>query len=269
MKKKINCFIDRVTILSIFCILLVITSILTNIILTKNNTKNSLKANLATINYLSIDNNFDTYNTQLAQKDILVDGNVLDMYWSLVVNKGVLTISGNVDMPNLGKSKFPWEEYKTNITQVIINSGVKSISNYAFYDFKNLKTISISNTVTTIGAYAFGNDINLNNVVLPKNVAKIGSFCFSGCSNMTSLTILAKNINIDILELNQLSSKNSINLETLKIYDNYLPKILLNKNLSFFYYTFGNPNTTVIYSYSSSNLKEYTSLCGYSFKDIS
>ncbi|MBR5686730.1 MAG: leucine-rich repeat domain-containing protein [Prevotella sp.] len=77
----------------------------------------------------------------------------------------------------------------SEITKLVIPSGVSSISPYAFQNCLGLKSITLSNGVKTIGDYAFSNCTNLTNLSLPSSVTKIGSFAFYHCLKLTSLTI--------------------------------------------------------------------------------
>ena len=57
---------------------------------------------------------------------------------------GVLTISGTGPMKNYSNynpSTAPWYLFRKNITSVVVESGVTSIGEYAFYNCTNLKTV--------------------------------------------------------------------------------------------------------------------------------
>ena len=67
-----------------------------------------------------------------------------------------LTISGSGDMWNLDdKSFYPWDSYRNEIRHVVIESGVTSISPYAFFQCTSLLTATIPSSVTSIRMYAF------------------------------------------------------------------------------------------------------------------
>lgn len=96
-----------------------------------------------------------------------------------------LIISGEGSMYN---TEAPWESYKKEIETVIINEGVISISDYAFYGC-GLTTITIPNSVTSIGMYAFEGCSGLTSVEIPDSVTSIGEGAFISCSGLTSVTI--------------------------------------------------------------------------------
>lgn len=78
--------------------------------------------------------------------------------WSLFAN-GQLNISGaiglNVNMPSYSGNKAPWRYYKDHITEVVVNEGVHTISQYAFYQHSRIRTVYIMGNITAIEAYAF------------------------------------------------------------------------------------------------------------------
>ena len=87
-------------------------------------------------------------------------GTTGDCTWTL--NGTELTISGNGEMRNYSSfgTSAPWGE---DITKVIIENGVTSIGNYAFYNCTRLTSITIPDSVTSIGDAAFYNTSYYNN----------------------------------------------------------------------------------------------------------
>lgn len=79
-----------------------------------------------------------------------------NLSWTLS-NNGALTVSGTGEMSDFTSSTMPWFSSRSKITSVIVEEGVSSVGNYAFYNCNNLKSIRISNTVTSMGEYAFAN----------------------------------------------------------------------------------------------------------------
>ena len=101
-----------------------------------------------------------------------------------------LTISGTGPMWNYGYGGTQWYELRDRITQLVIGSGVTTISQYAFAYCPKLKEITIPNTVTTIENDAFYQCTGLASVVIGSGVTTIGSSAFYVCDNLTSVTIL-------------------------------------------------------------------------------
>ena len=112
-----------------------------------------------------------------------------NLTWKLD-DKGTFTISGKGSMYDYSSSSnAPWYSSRASITNVVINDGVTSIGNYAFYWCSSLSSITIPDSVTTIGNYAFEDCSYLTNINIPDSVTSIGSYAFSGCEGLTSVNI--------------------------------------------------------------------------------
>ncbi len=116
-----------------------------------------------------------------------------DIAWTLS-NDGLLTISGSGAMKDYSMDFVNGEfitsaHWGTGMTHVVVEAGVTSIGNYAFYGCSNLTSITIPNSVTSIGNSAFCNCRCLANVAIPDGVTSIGDSAFSNCSSLTSVTI--------------------------------------------------------------------------------
>ena len=79
---------------------------------------------------------------------------------------------------------------KENLTTVVINGGT-TIRDYgdAFYNCKNLVSVTISDSVTSIGAGAFSGCENLTTIRLPCNITEISNHTFSECKSLKSIII--------------------------------------------------------------------------------
>ncbi|MDE6426812.1 MAG: leucine-rich repeat protein [Ruminococcus sp.] len=148
-----------------------------------------------------------------------------DVYYTLDEN-GLLTISGTGKMTNWTWSgNKPWEEYRQDIKNVIIEDGVTHIGNHAFFVDESLTSIKIPDSVTSIGISAFDGcdsltaiDVSENNInymsengilfdknkttlirypeckkdteyIIPDTVTIIEYRAFYDCVNLTSVTI--------------------------------------------------------------------------------
>ena len=113
------------------------------------------------------------------------------MTWELInltanSNNYILTISGTGDMDG-----YPWENYKSNITTVVIGDGVTSISDGAFSGCSSLATVSIPASVTSIGNSAFKGCTSLATVSIPASVTSISNNAFYDCTSLTTVSIPA------------------------------------------------------------------------------
>ena len=114
--------------------------------------------------------------------------------WTLDTDTGTLTISGIGEMNywNYYHSftpYAPWYSYTSFIKTVIIEYGVTTIANDAFFNCTQLKSITIPNSVTAIGNNAFYNCSSLSEIKLSDNLCHIGKNAFYG----TALYIDAEN----------------------------------------------------------------------------
>ena len=103
-----------------------------------------------------------------------------------------LTITGNGAMTDYANSNSqPWKDYRSNITSVVIESGVTHIGNNAFTDCSNLATVTFAagSQLTSIGDFAFYYCNNsLNTITIPASVTSIGSSAFSNCKSLATVT---------------------------------------------------------------------------------
>lgn len=74
-------------------------------------------------------------------------------------------------------------------TSIEIRKGTTCIVGGAFYECKNLISITIPNSVTSIGHSAFYGCSSLTSITIPNSVIGIESMAFSDCTNLASITI--------------------------------------------------------------------------------
>ena len=115
--------------------------------------------------------------------------------WNLDKN-GVLTISGKGDMYEYKWDRrkelaynTPFYKHRESIISIIINEGVTSIGEGAFYKCNKLNSIKIPNSVTSIGYRAFEGCSGLTSVTIGNSVTYIGNLAFYFCTGLTSVTI--------------------------------------------------------------------------------
>ena len=119
-------------------------------------------------------------------EDVIHSGTGDDLSWTLNETTGELIISGEgeIDM-----SFEPLRAYKSSIKAVVINNGVTSIGEYAFYGCTELTSVTIPDSVTSIGYSAFCNCTGLTNITIPNSVTHIESDAFRGCSSLISIIV--------------------------------------------------------------------------------
>ena len=114
-----------------------------------------------------------------------------DLTWTLTYD-GVLTISGTgemTDYPNF--ADVPWNAYREKILSVVMEPGVTSVGEYAFFQCINMTSVEMPEGVTSIGDNAFSACRNLTSAVIPESVTNIGFAAFMACNGLTSVTIPA------------------------------------------------------------------------------
>lgn len=153
----------------------------------------------------------------------------------VLTEDGVLTISGTGETYDWTYTNAPWYSYSEVIETVVVEEGVTSIGQNAFwrctnltgvdlpssvttldsevfYDCKSLTSISIPNTVTSIGNSIFAGCDNLTNVDLPDHITAIGSGTFYKCKNLKNVDIPTGVTSIGVNAFYNCSSLSSIEL---------------------------------------------------------
>ena len=112
-----------------------------------------------------------------------------NLTWVLTED-GTLTISGSGEMKNYSSSSVaPWYSNRTKILSAVVEPGVTSVGDYAFYACLKLASVSLPGDVKSIGSYAFQNCTKLTAAEIPDGVTSIDYQTFYGCSSLTSVTV--------------------------------------------------------------------------------
>ena len=109
--------------------------------------------------------------------------------WTLTAD-GTLTISGTGAMKDYNAAENLSPAYmNSDVKKVVIEDGVTSIGELAFYKCSSLTNITIPDSVTCIEYAAFHGCSSLSSITIPNSVTSIGIYAFVVCSSLTSITI--------------------------------------------------------------------------------
>ena len=114
-----------------------------------------------------------------------------NLTWTYEPDTYTLTISGTgmmYDYEYKGGSKptAPW--YSFTIKNLVIDSGVTSIGDYAFY-IHSFTSVTLPEKLASIGQYAFYDCSKMTEIVLPNSLVTIGIGAFQNCDSLTDVTI--------------------------------------------------------------------------------
>ena len=120
-----------------------------------------------------------------------IDGNGDNLTWTLD-STGTLTISGTGEMAYYQQDSSsgeiaPWRQL--NVKKVVIEEGVITIGQYAFYGCEALESVSLPESMLSFNNFAFEYCSSLKSITIPDKVWSIGQAAFSGCTALTSVTI--------------------------------------------------------------------------------
>ena len=105
---------------------------------------------------------------------------------------GTLTISGTGEMKDYSSTNNtydPWYESRSSITKVVVEQGITSIGNYAFYQCSNLTQVSLPDSLESIGQDTFYSCSSLKEINIPNHVNVIKAYAFEYCSSLLQIDI--------------------------------------------------------------------------------
>ena len=124
---------------------------------------------------------------------------VIDSNSVKVIRQNSSDISGSVVIPS-------------TITHLDDTYHVVSIEGMAFYECRNLTSVTIPNSVTSIGGKAFYACSGLTSVTIGNSVTSIGYMAFNSCRSLTSITIPSSVVYIRSGAFNYCSNLSAINV---------------------------------------------------------
>ena len=121
-----------------------------------------------------------------------------NLTWAFDDATGTLTISGTGEMYDYDNFPAPWDEFKNQITQIVIPDGVTRIGNGAFRDLQYVTSITIPFSMTSIGAEAFSGMTALKDFFCyARDIPNTVQNTFSGLNlGSVTLRVLANLVNL-------------------------------------------------------------------------
>ena len=116
-----------------------------------------------------------------------------DAYWKFSPGTGTLTIYGSGPMyhydthGNYGEA--PWYNVRSDVTSIVIEEGITTIGNLAFWGLLEVVEVSLPETLTEIGSEAFSRCSKLEEIYIPESVTRIGNGAFSSCSALSKANL--------------------------------------------------------------------------------
>ncbi len=96
------------------------------------------------------------------------------------------------------------------------NENILSISAYAFYNCKDIESLTIPETVTNIGIAAFKGCTNLKSINIPETITEISESLLEGCTSLEAITIPSQ-----VIIINKAAFKDS-GLKSIEIPNNVI-----------------------------------------------
>ncbi len=125
-----------------------------------------------------------------------------NLLWRFSGDTLLITGSGAMlNFPTYGC--VPWAQWRDSIGYIVLSEGVTSIGDYAFWQCRNLLTISIPKTILYIGQNSLEDCFSLQSIYIPPSVIHIGYAALHNCTSMTDVEWLAVDCHFNHLAKDQ------------------------------------------------------------------
>ena len=193
--------------------------------------------------------------------------------YSFDSSTGTLTISGTGTMTDYN-SDSPFQN-NSSIKSVIIENGVTSVGNWAFYGCSELTTVTLPDSVMNINAFAFSGCSKLSDIPFENITGTIYNYAFNGCSSLTDIELFCSQLDMNAFQ-------NCTNLKTVKFCKDVseirmnafggcteLTKLYFFSNSSFEESEYTLPASATIYGLKDSAAQTYAQTYSRTFVEIS
>lgn len=105
-----------------------------------------------------------------------------------ILQDGTLIITSQGAMQDYTSAReTPWFSDRADIRKIVVQNGVTSIGNYAFYGCENVTSVALPSTVTQIGKLAFYGCRNLSSLTLPDSLTMVEDYAFAKASGLGTI----------------------------------------------------------------------------------
>lgn len=107
----------------------------------------------------------------------------------------ICTGEGDKYMVDPGEAEYPWREncyrplYYNKVEKIVIESGITSINEGAFYGYSSLKSVELPDTVTKLKKYTFSQCKSLEEIRMGKNLKTFNKTTFEGCPSLQAILL--------------------------------------------------------------------------------
>ena len=142
---------------------------------------------------------FTALKTNVSAEEIVDSGKFGDnIEWKLT-DDGTLTLSGKGEINDIGVTHdVPWHDYADQVTKVVVEDGITSITQYCFDQHTNLKEAILADSVTAMYSNTFGNCPSLTHITIPANLSTVYPSCFENCTGLRTAGPKGTDVNIEI-----------------------------------------------------------------------
>lgn len=123
------------------------------------------------------------------------EGNEENVQW-ILHNDGLLEIvgtgaMGDYDYVNVSYGTFdrPWDNYKNQIKNIVVQDGITKIGKNAFNYCENIMNIKLPDSLITIDNWSFYRCKSISTIELPDTITYLGERAFCYCTNLSSINI--------------------------------------------------------------------------------